>query len=267
MLSLPQLNAMTVSEIKAMILSAPIKAKYQWVEILKNDSRQSINKMAMQVEKQIAVYEKEQNRLVKIVEFENQAKRMGYKLIAGLDEAGRGPLIGPVVAAAVILPEEMDLTGIDDSKKLSEVQREALYDKIVTHAVAYGVGVATHEEIDTINILNATKLAMKRAIEAMSMSPDYLLIDAVKLNEISIVQESIIKGDSRSVSIAAASIIAKVARDRMLKEMDKKYPMYGLASHKGYGTDQHYQAIREHGILPEHRRSFLKGLNYEDNAK
>ncbi len=267
MTSVPQLNDMKVSEIKAAIISTPIEEKYLWLEALKNDSRQSINKMAFQVEKQIAGYEKEQDRLAKIVEFENQAKISGYKVIAGLDEAGRGPLIGPVVAASVVLPEDMDITGIDDSKKLSETQREALYERIISQAVAYGVGVASHEEIDMINILNATKLAMKRAIEAMTVSPDYLLIDAVKLNEISIAQESLIKGDSRSVSIAAASIIAKVTRDRMLKEMDKKYPMYGLASHKGYGTDQHYQAIRQYGILPEHRRSFLKGLNYEDNAK
>ena len=263
----PQINEMKVSEIKASILSTPIEERYHWLEILRNDSRQSINKLALQVEKQIAAFEKEQIRLTKIVEFENQAKTNGYKVIAGLDEAGRGPLIGPVVAASVVLPEDMDITGIDDSKKLSEAQREALFDRIISKAVAYGVGVASHEEIDTINILNATKLAMKRAIEAMAVSPDYLLIDAVKLNEIAITQESLIKGDSRSVSIAAASIIAKVTRDRMLKEMDKKYPMYGLASHKGYGTDQHYQAIREYGILPEHRRSFLKGLNYEDNAK
>lgn len=179
--------------------------------------------------------------------------------VCGIDEVGRGPLYGDVVAAAVILPAGFDCTGIDDSKKLSEKKRIAL-DARIRAAARVGIGRASASEIDRINILQATKLAMKRAIADLGVRPDLLLIDAVRLDDIDIEQVSLIKGDQRSVSIGAASIVAKVYRDNLLKEAGLRHPEYGFESHKGYGTKKHVEAIREHGALPEHRRSFLKNI-------
>jgi ribonuclease HII len=168
--------------------------------------------------------------------------------------------MGPVVASAVVLPENCVIEGLDDSKKLSEQKREALYEIIQEKAIAIGVGMADPAEIDEINILNATKRSMKRAIEDLGESPDYLLIDAVELADIDTEQLALIKGDARSLSIAAASVIAKVTRDRIVAEMDQTYPGYGFAQHKGYGTKAHYEAIENYGITPVHRRSFLKNI-------
>ncbi len=189
-------------------------------------------------------------------EFERAARLCGYRRIAGIDEAGRGPLAGPVVAATVVLPVRCRLSGIDDSKQLSEGERARLYAAILEHAVGMGVGSADVGEIDRLNILEATKLAMRRAIDQLAPPPDYLLIDAVTLPGIAIPQRPIIKGDSLSLSIAAASIIAKVTRDRLMAEYHDMFPEYDFLSHKGYGTREHLQRLARHGPCSIHRRTF-----------
>ncbi len=188
-------------------------------------------------------------------EFETELYNNGINFIAGIDEVGRGPLVGPVVTAAVILPKDFYDERINDSKKLTEKKRELLYDVIMENALSVGIGMSSPEVIDEINILNATKKAMIEAINNLSVKPQHLLIDAVKL-DIDIPQTSIIKGDAKSESIAAASIIAKVTRDRMMVELDKKYPMYDFKHNKGYGTKKHIEALYEYGPISEHRKSF-----------
>lgn len=183
-------------------------------------------------------------------------------MICGIDEAGRGPLFGPVYAAAVILPPECEIKGLDDSKKLTEKKREALYDIITEKALVYGIGSVSAREIDEINILNATYLAMCRAVAAMPVQPDYALIDGNRMPPaLTVTGETVVKGDAKSASIAAASILAKVSRDRLLYEMDLKYPQYCLKRHKGYPTAAHYDAIKTYGILNEHRKTFLRNLH------
>lgn len=199
---------------------------------------------------------------------EDELRSCGYKYIAGVDEVGRGPLAGPVVAAAVVLPEDFNILGIDDSKKLSEKKREELFDIIKENAVAYGIGMADEKTIDEINILQATKVAMRKALieldeklrENNCSSIDYVLFDAMKIDEVKIPQESIIKGDANVLAIAAASIIAKVTRDRMMVEYAEEYPGYAFEKNKGYGTKAHYEGLHAQGMCPIHRRSFLKNL-------
>lgn len=183
-----------------------------------------------------------------------------YGTVCGIDEAGRGPLCGPVVAAAVILPDEYNILYINDSKKLSETKREEVYKEIDKYAVAYGVGIVSPERIDEINILQATYEAMRTAIHKLSVTPDILLNDAVTIPMVDIKQVPIIKGDAKSQSIAAASIVAKVTRDHLMEEYDKLYPEYGFAKHKGYGTAAHIKAIKEYGPCPIHRRTFIKNF-------
>lgn len=183
-----------------------------------------------------------------------------YGTICGIDEAGRGPLCGPVVAAAVILPDEYNILYINDSKKLSETKREEVYKEIDKYAVAYGVGIVSPERIDEINILQATYEAMRTAIHKLSVTPDILLNDAVTIPMVDIKQVPIIKGDAKSQSIAAASIVAKVTRDHLMEEYDKLYPEYGFAKHKGYGTAAHIKAIKEYGPCPIHRSTFIKNF-------
>ena len=191
--------------------------------------------------------------------FEHAAMEEGFSLICGVDEAGRGPLAGPVCAAAVILPPDLELEGLNDSKKLSEKRREALYPLICEQARAYGIAFASEQEIDELNILQATFLAMRRAVGQLGLKPDLALVDGNREPDFgSIPVRTIIKGDSRSANIAAASILAKVTRDRFMLEQDAVYPQYGFAVHKGYGTQKHYAALREFGPCPIHRRSFLK---------
>ena len=192
--------------------------------------------------------------------YEKRAGEQGFSAVCGIDEAGRGPLAGPVCAAAVILPPDCDIPGLNDSKKLSEKKREALFPVIQEKALAFGVGWATAEEIDRVNILQATFLAMARAVEALPTPADYALVDGNRMPPLPIPGETIVKGDATSASIAAASILAKVSRDRLLRRLDEAHPEYGFAKHKGYGTQAHYEAIRKYGLLPEHRRSFLKNL-------
>ncbi len=197
---------------------------------------------------------------MEMLEFEKKLYKKGYTLIGGIDEVGRGPLIGPVVAACVILPKNFYHENIKDSKKLSEKKREELYSIIMENAIDVGIGIIDSKRIDEINIYEATKEAMLMAINNMRIKPEYLLIDAMKLNT-DIPYEAIIKGDAKSESIAAASIIAKVTRDRMLIELDKKYPMYGFKKNKGYGTKEHIDAINKYGVLDSHRRSFKPVIN------
>lgn len=188
--------------------------------------------------------------------FEEQARAHGFSAIAGIDEAGRGPLAGPVVAAAVILPQQFDLPGLTDSKKISEKKREHLYPLIRQQAVAVGVGVASAVEIDRINILQATLLAMKRALSRLDITPDHLLIDGITPLPVDIPQQTLTKGDSRSLSIAAASVVAKVLRDHIMLSFDRQHPDYGFSKHKGYGTAQHREAIARFGPNCQHRKSF-----------
>ena len=194
-------------------------------------------------------------------EFENELYESGIKYIAGIDEVGRGPLVGPVVTAAVILPKDFYDERINDSKKLTEKKRELLYDVIMENAVSVGIGISSEDVIDDINILEATKKAMIEAVNNLSVKPQHLLIDAVKLN-VDIPQTSIIKGDAKSESIAAASIIAKVTRDRMMIELDKEHPEYDFKHNKGYGTKKHIEAIEQYGILKEHRKTFAPCTKY-----
>ncbi|MBE6791073.1 MAG: ribonuclease HII [Ruminococcaceae bacterium] len=194
-------------------------------------------------------------------EYENMLKEQGYKVVCGVDEAGRGPLAGPVFAAAVILPDNMEELGINDSKKLSEKKRDVLFDVITEKALAYCIASADEKEIDELNILNATFLAMKRAVDGLSLKPDIALIDGNRKPATGIEEMTLVKGDAKSISIAAASILAKVSRDRFLLELDEKYPEYQFRKHKGYPTALHYEMIKAHGISPVHRLSFLKNLS------
>ena len=215
--------------------------------------------------------EKEFERLKEIKKIEEEIYLKGAQSIAGIDEAGRGPLAGPVVVACVVMPRDSMIEGVNDSKKVSEKKREKLYDEITQEAIAYGVGIIPQEEIDRINILNATKEGLTLAIKEMEKDlkekqisfekPEIILVDALtKIDTDHIPYRSIIKGDAKSYSIAAASIIAKVTRDRIMRQWDEVYPMYGFAKHKGYGTAAHIAAIKEYGLCPLHRRSFVKNI-------
>lgn len=200
------------------------------------------------------------------LEYENKAAQSGFLHICGVDEAGRGPLAGPVCAAAVILPQGLEIEGVNDSKKLTEKKREKLFDVITSAAESYCVAWASVEEIEEINILNAAMLAMKRAIEGLDVPADYAIIDGNKTPPVEIPCEAVIKGDAKSMSVAAASILAKVSRDKLMLEYAAQYPEYGFEKHKGYGTKLHNEMILEHGAAPIHRQSFLKKL-YAKNGK
>ena len=250
----------SVKEINAIIESINPNEYLKYIDILKDDERKSVKNIAIKLAKKLDKIRAENERLEIINTFENEGYQKGYTYIGGIDEAGRGPLAGPVVAAVVVFKPGTKIEGINDSKKLSEAKRDELFDIIKEQALDYGIGIVQKDEIDEYNILNATYMAMKKAINCLKKTPDYLLVDAAHVPDVNIDQKSIIKGDSKSISIAAASILAKVTRDSLMYEYDKMYPEYGFASHKGYGTDQHYKAIREHGITPIHRKSFLKNI-------
>ena len=208
--------------------------------------------------------EEEKIRQEKMWEIEKDRKQKGYSYIAGVDEAGRGPLAGPVYAAAVILPDNAELSGINDSKKLSPKKREELYEKITEIAISYSICSVDEKEIDEINILNATHKAMNGAVDGLSKKPDYVIIDGNSIKGMELPHETVVKGDAKSISIAAASILAKVARDRYIDKMGEVYPEYGFEQHKGYGTKAHTDAILKYGVCPIHRRTFLKKLLGED---
>ena len=205
--------------------------------------------------------EKEEQRLLQLKEIDKEFFDMGLKYVCGIDEAGRGPLAGPVVVASVVLPENSMIEGINDSKKVSESKREKLYDIILQEAISYGIGIIYQDEIDEINILQATKKGLHEAVMKMEIKPNVILVDALTgIDTLGIPYKSIIKGDAKSYSIGAASIIAKVTRDRIMREWDKVYPEYGFAGHKGYGTAKHIEAIKKYGLTPIHRKTFCKNF-------
>ena len=229
-----------------------------FIESYKPDERPGVQKLVAQAEKRLEKLYAEQERIENLKKYEREYEACGY--ICGTDEVGRGPLAGPVVAGAVILPKDCDILYINDSKKLSAAKREELYRVIVEKAVAVGIGTVSPERIDEINILQATYEAMRQAISKLEVKPDILLNDAVTIPGVDIRQIPIIKGDAKSISIGAASIVAKVTRDRMMVEYDKVFPEYGFASNKGYGSAEHIQALKTYGPSPIHRASFIKNF-------
>ena len=247
-----------LSEVKAALEAADIAELPFVMEKYAADEREGVKKLLARGQKKLDAYAKELKRTENMKIYER--KYAEYSYICGIDEVGRGPLAGPVVAAAVILPKDCNILYINDSKQLSEQKREELYDRIMEQAVSVGIGIVSHERIDEINILQATYEAMRQAVGKLSVVPDLLLNDAVTIPELTMKQVPIIKGDAKSMSIAAASIIAKVTRDRMMVELDKFYPEYGFAGNKGYGAAVHIQALKEIGPCRIHRRSFIKGI-------
>ncbi|MEE1037947.1 MAG: ribonuclease HII [Eubacterium sp.] len=247
-----------ISEIKMELQAATIEELPLFVENYKQDERNGVQKLVETANKKLQAYEKEILRIEQMKTYEKEYDT--YQYICGIDEVGRGPLAGPVVAGAVILPKDCHILYLNDSKQLSEKKREELYDIIMQEAVAVGIGYASHERIDEINILQATYEAMREAISKLQVAPDILLNDAVTIPGVSMKQVPIIKGDAKSISIAAASIVAKVTRDRLMVEMDKQYPEYHFAENKGYGSQAHIEALKKYGPTPIHRRSFIKNF-------
>ena len=247
-----------ISEIKAIFQAADIAQLPVLIKTYESDQRSGVQTLLKSAMKKIEALEKEKARIEQMKQYEKQYSQYAY--ICGIDEVGRGPLAGPVVAGAVILPKDCDILYLNDSKQLSEKKREELYEIIMEKAVATGIGYAGPERIDEINILQATYEAMRQAIEQLSVKPELLLNDAVTIPQVAIEQVPIIKGDAKSVSIAAASIIAKVTRDRLMVQYDEVFPEYGFASNKGYGAQMHLEALKKYGPTPIHRRSFIKNL-------
>ena len=247
--------AYSLTEIKKILTESPVEKIPETIALFADDTRASVIK---ELDKANARYEKYKAELARTYALsEYERKYNEYTYVCGIDEVGRGPLAGPVVAGAVILPKDCDILYINDSKKLSEKKREELYDIIMEKAVATGIGYASVERIDEINILQATFEAMREAISKLGVSPDILLNDAVTIPQVDIKQVPIIKGDAKSISIGAASIIAKVTRDRLMVDYDTVFPEYGFASNKGYGSAQHIEAIKKYGPCPIHRRTFI----------
>ena len=248
----------SIGEIKEKFQAATVEELPEIIEEYREDGRGGVKKLVESAEKKLAALEKEKQRIEMLRIYEEKYKQ--YDFICGIDEVGRGPLAGPVVAGAVILPKDCRILYINDSKQLSEKKREELYDIIMERAVACAVGYATPERIDEINILQATYEAMREAIGKLTPQPQILLNDAVTIPCINIKQVPIIKGDAKSISIGAASIIAKVTRDRLMVEYDKVFPEYDFAGNKGYGSAAHIEALRKYGPTPIHRRSFIKNF-------
>ncbi len=251
-----------IAEIKRELNNCSIEELDSFINEYKNDVRLGVKKLAESAEKKIEKYNKELERLENITKYERKYQSMGIKYVGGIDEVGRGPYAGPVVTACVILPEGCMIEGVNDSKKLSQKKREELFNIIKDKALCIGVGIVDNYEIDEINILQATYKAMRIAVENMDIKPQQLLVDAVTIPDINIPQEPIIKGDAKSISIGAASIIAKVVRDRMMVEYAKKYPQYGFESNVGYGSKYHEEAIRKYGLCDIHRRSFTRKFGF-----
>lgn len=248
----------TIREIKEELQAAEDAMLPVFMEKYREDQRSGVKAAIAQAKKRLDRLEKERARIEGLKKYENMYAEYAY--ICGIDEAGRGPLAGPVAAGAVILPKDCDILYINDSKKLSAAKREELYDEIMEKAAAVGVGIVGPQRIDEINILQAAYEAMREAITKLSVTPDILLNDAVTIPGVEIRQVPIIGGDAKSISIGAASIIAKVTRDRLMMEYDKLMPEYGFASHKGYGTAKHIEAIRKYGPSPIHRETFIKNI-------
>ena len=248
----------SIAEIKAEFENAQEAEWASLYEKYSTDKRSGVQNIILKFQKEEQSLQKERERLIEMRKYEDQYE--DCKFICGIDEAGRGPLAGPVVAGAVILPSDCEILFLNDSKKLSAAKREELYDEIMEKAVAVGVGMASPARIDEINILQATYEAMRTAVSELGVEPDILLNDAVTIPEITIPQVPIIKGDAKSGSIAAASIIAKVTRDRLMVQYEEVLPGYGFAKHKGYGSKEHIEAIRRLGPTPIHRRTFIKNF-------
>ena len=247
-----------IAEIRKELEQAQKEERSQLLEQYASDTRAGVKSLLEKYRKQEEKLSAERKRMEAMREFERQYAHCTY--ICGIDEAGRGPLAGPVAAAAVILPKDCEILYLNDSKKLSPKRREALYDEILEKAVAAGIGLVEASRIDEINILQATYEAMRLAVGKLGIVPEVLLNDAVTIPELDLEQVPIIKGDARSVSIAAASILAKVTRDRLMAEYDSMYPQYGFAVHKGYGTAAHIEALKTYGPCPIHRNTFIKGI-------
>ena len=247
-----------IGQIKEELKAATEAMLPSFIMAYESDERSGVIKLVEQAKKRLQKLEEERKRIWKLQEYERKYGQ--YTYICGIDEVGRGPLAGPVVAGAVILPKDCDILYINDSKKLTAVKREELYDEIMEKAVAAGIGMVSPQRIDEINILQATYEAMRQAIAQLSPQPDLLLNDAVTIPKVTIPQVPIIKGDAKSISIGAASIIAKVTRDRMMVYYDSIYPEYGFASNKGYGSAEHIAALKKYGPTPIHRRTFIKNF-------
>ncbi len=248
----------SIQQIQAELKSCAPEHLPECIAQYADDERAGVQKALEQAGKRMLAYEKELDRIETMKHYEKLYTNRQF--IGGVDEVGRGPLAGPVVACCVILPKDCDILYLNDSKQLSAKKREQLYDEIMEKAVSVGIGVVSHEVIDERNILQATYQAMRDAIDQMPVKPDQLLVDAVTIPEIAIPQRGIIGGDGKSISIAAASIVAKVTRDRMMEEFDREYPEYRFASNKGYGSAEHIQALRTVGPCPIHRRTFIGNL-------
>ena len=244
-----------IGQIKEELKAATEAMLPSFIMAYESDERSGVIKLVEQAKKRLQKLEEERKRIWKLQEYERKYGQ--YTYICGIDEVGRGPLAGPVVAGAVILPKDCDILYINDSKKLTAAKRDELYDVIMEKAVSVGIGMASHERIDEINILQATYEAMRQAIGKLDPAPDLTLNDAVTIPGVDIKQVPIIKGDAKSISIGAASIVAKVTRDRMMVEYDNIYPGYGFASNKGYGSSEHIKALKEIGPSPIHRASFI----------
>ncbi len=252
--------SLKTDEIKKILAETPFDELLNKLELFKDDERVGIKKLVSQYEKKHSAYIEELERLERISAFENELRLKGYKLIGGIDEVGRGPLAGPVVTAVVILPDDCKILGINDSKKLSAKKREELSELIKNEAIAYSFGSASPAEIDEINILQATYRAMRKAISSLAVKADFIIADAVTIPEIDVPQRGIIHGDAKSITIGAASIIAKVERDAMMDEYDKVFPEYSFAKNKGYGSAEHIMSLKKYGPCPIHRSSFIKNF-------
>ncbi len=248
----------SIKEIQEIFENADMSEYDSIQESLKDDERAGVIKLIMKYNKKKKAFEDEVQRIFDMKEFER--KYSDYQYICGIDEVGRGPLAGPVCAGAVILPKDAEILYVNDSKKLSGKKREELYKEITDQAIAYKTVFMNHEVIDEINILQATYKAMRQAVNELNPQPDLLLIDAVHIPELEVKQVSIIKGDAKSFSIAAASIVAKVERDHLMEKYDELYPEYGFAGNKGYGSKEHIEAIKKYGPCPIHRRTFIKNF-------
>jgi len=250
---------MSLQELKE-ILNGSVTLAEEFTELLATDKRTGVRQLYQRLMRQRVLDQKENARLRTLELYEQDLLSQGYRLIAGIDEAGRGPLAGPVVAAAVVLPPGIRLYGLNDSKKVTPAKRAELFDEIKEKAVAWSLGIASVMVIDTINIYQATLKAMQEAVQKLTPIPDHLLVDAVKIPDLPVRQMALVRGDGLSASIAAASILAKVTRDRIMEDYGREYPQYGFAGHKGYGTAEHLEAIGKYGPCPIHRMSFNLGL-------
>ncbi len=256
-------RALSTHDIQELISEMKIEEYPLYIDLFLNDSRKGVQKIGKKLETKYKRMLHEKRRIEKMKQFENRLYLSGCTVIAGVDEVGRGPLAGPVVAAAVILPKSFSLLDVNDSKKLNKKKREELLYYIEKDARDIGIGIVHQEIIDEINILNASKLAMKKAVEDLKIKPEHVLVDAITIDDLGVNQTGIIKGDQKCLSIAAASIVAKENRDHFMMKQHNIYPQYDFINNKGYGTEKHYEGLRRYGLCPLHRRSFLKNFNHE----